>query len=136
MDRSRLVLAVAWVLISLLPLLAFDKPKPAPLSSRETDTRSGKQMFQEYCAACHRSNGHGSARMRAPDLTTIAKRRHMKDVSGYVQQVLADDKISAHKTSGMPDWRPILFRLSGGKDDEARLRRVNLGDFVASLQGK
>ena len=136
MNRLRLTSAVAFLVILLLPLLAFDKPKPAPLSSRQTDTSSGKQMFQEYCAACHGSNGHGSAKMQAPDLTTIAKRRHMKDVSGYVQKVLDEDKLSAHKAGGMPDWRPILFRLSGAKGDQAMVRRVNLGNYVASLQGK
>ena len=136
MNRSRLALMMSFVLLWLAPLLASDKPKPAPLPSRETDTSSGKQMFQEYCAACHGARGHGSAKMQAPDLTTIAKRRHMKDISGYVQKVLDDDKLSAHKTSGMPDWRPILYRLSGAKDDQAKVRRVNLGNYVASLQGK
>src|SRR5579859_5336109 len=97
MNGLRLTSVVAFLVILVLPLTAFDKPKPAPLSSRETDTSSGKQMFQEYCAACHGSKGHGSPKMQAPDLTTIAKRRHMKDVSGYVQKVLDEDKLSAHK---------------------------------------
>jgi hypothetical protein len=74
--------------------------------------------------------------MQAPDLTTIAKRRHMKDVSGYVQKVLDEDKLSAHRTTDMPDWRPVLYRLSGAKEDLALVRRVNLGQYVASLQGK
>jgi len=142
MNRLRLALAVTLGLIFLLPVQAIDKPKAAPLPSRRTDISSGKQTFQEYCAACHGANGHGSSKTPAwlrtavPDLSTIAKRRHIKDVSGFVQAVLGDDKLPAHKAGRMPDWRPILFRLSGANDDQAMARRVNLGNYVASLQGK
>jgi mono/diheme cytochrome c family protein len=142
MTRIRLIVAALLLLALLVPIFAEKQAKIVTKPARQTDMSSGREMYREYCSACHGSDGHGSARTAAalkatiPDLTTIARRQHTKDVSEFVQNVLRQDKLTGHQAKGMPDWRPILFRVSGGRDDIAQLRQVNLGKYVEGLQGK
>ena len=115
--------------------------KKVPIA--ESEVGSGKQMFVDYCAACHGMDGTGNGPAASalnckalPDLTTIAKRHNEKSAALEVQSVLrfgADSK--AHGTSDMPVWGP-LFRSLKGDDSLVKLRIKNLSDYVDSLQQK
>lgn len=144
MTRIRLSITIAALLVPALlaPIAAEKQARVVTKPAAQTDMSSGKEMYREYCASCHGADGHGSAKTAAalkstiPDLTTIAKRHHTNDVAMVVQNVLREDKLPGHQAKGMPDWRPILFRVSGGREDQTILRQANLGRYVESLQGK
>jgi len=115
--------------------------KKVPIT--ESEVGSGKQMYNDYCAACHGLDGKGNGPAASalnckalPDLTTIAKRHNEKSAAMEVQAVLqfgAGNK--AHGTSDMPIWGP-LFRSLNGDDSHVKLRIKNLSDYVDSLQQK
>lgn len=72
---------------------------------------SGRQMFKEYCAACHGADGKGrgpaSASLRVPpaDLTTLSQRYAGNFPVKYVTHVLRfGPGVSAHGSGEMPVW--------------------------------
>jgi mono/diheme cytochrome c family protein len=109
-----------------------------------SDPSSGKQMFRDYCAACHGMEGKGDgpvARfLRTPpaDLGALARHNGGKYPADKVTATLRLGTDSgAHGTSDMPTWGP-LFR---GQDKKAGLgfaevRLHNLTEYVKSLQQK
>jgi mono/diheme cytochrome c family protein len=115
--------------------------KKVPIT--ESEVGSGKQMFVDYCAACHGVDGKGNGPAASalnckalPDLTTIAKRHNEKSAALEVQSVLrfgAESKV--HGTSDMPVWGP-LFRSLKSDDNIVKLRISNVSEYVDSLQQK
>jgi len=102
---------------------------------------SGRQMYKEYCAACHGADakGHGPAtpalRTPPPDLTTLARRNGGKFPYDYVANVLRFGiRIAAHGSSDMPTWGPIFGYLEHYNDVAVQQRIKNLCDYLASLQ--
>lgn len=111
---------------------------PAPKS----DPSSGKQMFQDYCAACHGINGKGDGpaveflKAPPPDLTTMAKRRNEKSVTQHVASILRfGPEGKEHGTLSMPVWGR-LFRSPNLGEHTATMRINNLSDYVDSIQQK
>jgi mono/diheme cytochrome c family protein len=115
--------------------------KKVPIT--ESEVTSGKQMFQDYCAACHGMDGKGNGPAASalackplPDLTTIAKRNNKKSAEPQVRSVLEFGAPSkAHGTPEMPIWGPMFRSLSGGSGI-VQLRIKNLSDYVDSIQEK
>jgi len=102
---------------------------------------SGKQMYKQFCAACHGPDGkgHGPATptlaRRAPDLTTLAKRHDGKFPADYVTTVLRfGPGFSAHGSSEMPVWGPIFQYIENYNEAAVRQRIKNLCDYLDSLQ--
>lgn len=103
---------------------------------------SGKQMYQDYCAACHGMNGKGNGpaaqflKTPPPDLTTIGNRYAGKSVATKVSAVLRSGTASrAHGTVAMPLWESLFSSLHGG-DQVGALRIRNLSEYVESIQKK
>ena len=115
--------------------------KKVPIT--ESQPGSGKQMYQDYCAACHGMDGKGNgpaasalACKTLPDLTTIAKRDNEKSAEMQVRSVLEfGTQSKAHGTTDMPIWGPLFRSLSGG-DPVAKLRIKNLCDYINLMQEK
>ena len=86
------------------------------MPARYSDPSSGKQMFRDYCAACHGMEGKGDgpvARfLRTPpaDLGALAQRNGGKYPADKVAATLAlgHGRRSAHGTSDMPTWGSYL----------------------------
>lgn len=104
---------------------------------------SGRQMYKEYCAACHGADakGHGPAtpalNTPPPDLTTLAKRNGGKFPYDYVSNVLRFGiRIAAHGSPDMPTWGPIFGYLEHYNEVAVQRRIKNLCDYLASLQQK
>jgi mono/diheme cytochrome c family protein len=102
---------------------------------------SGKQMYKQFCAACHGPNGkgHGPATptlaKQPPDLTTLAKRHAGKFPEDYVTSVLRfGPGFSAHGSSEMPVWGPIFQYIENYNEAAVRQRIRNLCDYLESLQ--
>ena len=117
---------------------AVDQPQlPA------TYVPSGKQMFKDYCAACHGADGKGrgpvtySLKIPAPDLTTLAKRHEWKFPTDYVSSILRfGPGFSAHGSADMPTWGALFQYLDKYNQAAVQKRIKNLCDYLASLQEK
>lgn len=102
---------------------------------------SGRQMYKQFCAACHGPDGkgHGPATptlaKRPPDLTTLAKRHGGEFPADYVTAVLRfGPGFSAHGSSEMPVWGPIFQYIENYNEAAVRQRIKNLSDYLQSLQ--
>src|SRR5579862_1705297 len=76
---------------------------------------TGKDMFKQYCAACHGldAKGHGPAsvslKVTPANLTTLSKRNGGEFPTDLVTNVLRfGPGIAAHGSSDMPIWGPIF----------------------------
>ena len=108
----------------------------------QSNPSSGKEMFKDYCAVCHGTDGKGGgpaadALKTAPaDLTTMAKRYGEKAVGLKVEAALEFGvQKKAHGTSEMPVWGP-LFSAADKSEPMVRMRITNLAKYVETLQQK
>jgi mono/diheme cytochrome c family protein len=130
------------ILLLLTASAGADNKNPAVTAQfPPTYVPSGRQLYQEYCAACHGADakGHGpatSSLKRPPaDLTTLANRHGGNFPYDYVTNVLLfGPGISAHGSANMPTWGPIFLYLDSQNEPAARQRIKNLCDYLASLQ--
>ncbi|MGH9679073.1 MAG: c-type cytochrome [Candidatus Acidiferrales bacterium] len=129
----------------LLPVAAvaqtassIEQNEPSP-----ANVPSGKQIFQQYCAACHGldAKGHGPARaalkVPAANLTTLAKRHGGKFPVDYVTHVLEfGPGFPAHGAYNMPTWGPIFRYMDNFNTEIVKKRISNLCDYLATLQAR
>lgn len=106
----------------------------------QSDPASGKQMYKDYCAACHGIDGKGNGpaveflKSPPPDLTTMAKRNNGKFPADKFATVLRfGPSTHPHGTIDMPIWGPLF---SSQNKALAELRIHNLNLFVESIQEK
>jgi mono/diheme cytochrome c family protein len=104
---------------------------------------TGKEMFKQYCAACHGldAKGHGPARaalkIPAADLTTLTKRHGGEFPLDLVTNVLRfGPGVAAHGSSDMPTWGGIFQYMDNYNQATVQKRIKNLCDYLISLQEK
>jgi mono/diheme cytochrome c family protein len=110
---------------------------------KATNAASGQEMYTNYCAVCHGTDGKGggpaaSALKVVPtDLTGLAGKNNGKYPALHVSTVLRGDaELAAHGNKDMPVWGPVFRHLSQGHDAEVQQRIANLNQYVASIQNK
>lgn len=103
----------------------------------------GKQMYKDYCAACHGSDGKGRGPVAAvlskppSDLTMLTKRNGGTFPAEYVTTVLRfGPAFAAHGSSDMPVWGPIFQYIDHYNEAAVRQRIKNLCEFLESIQEK
>jgi mono/diheme cytochrome c family protein len=118
-------------------------PQESPVQFLPAYVSSGRQMFQDYCAACHGADGKGRGpivpffRALPPDLTTLAKRHDGTFPEAYVSTVLLFGRGSrAHGPIDMPVWGPIFRELDHYNEAAVRQRIKNLCEYLESIQEK
>jgi len=101
----------------------------------------GRQIYRQYCAACHGAEGRGngpvarSLRKPPSDLTTLAKRHGGAFPEEYVTNVLRFGLgFSAHGSSQMPVWGPIFQDMEQHNEAAVRQRIKNLCEYLESIQ--
>jgi mono/diheme cytochrome c family protein len=144
-----IVIAAVMALVALILMPAggtAQEPavKKAPLA--QSDPQSGKQMYTDYCAACHGKDGKGngpaaSAMKAAPaNLSLLAKNNGGKYPAAHVAAVLTfGDEKPAHGSKDMPVWGQLFQSLnwsSSTKEMEAKQRINALNNYIESLQTK
>jgi mono/diheme cytochrome c family protein len=138
------ILAIV-VLLSLGATAADRQTSINQVPIQRTSWASGKQMFDEYCAACHglKANGTGPAasacKVRPRDLTTLAKANQGKFPYDYFYAVLQFGTLlptPAHGSADMPVWMPLFYSLDEEHKAIAEQRMHNIASYVASLQAK
>ena len=113
--------------------------KTLPVTKSQPD--SGKQMYKDYCAACHGMDGKGNGpavqflKAPPPDLTTMAKRFNEKSVELRVAAVLRfGTESKAHGTLDMPIWVQLFHSMDSTQVEELRISK--LSQYVQSMQTK
>jgi mono/diheme cytochrome c family protein len=109
----------------------------------KTSPSDGKQMFISYCAPCHGADGkgHGPAaralKTQPADLTALARLNHGKYPETHVLSVLQfGSEITAHGSTEMPVWGPILGRMNAANSQARDLRLGNLSRYLERIQVK
>jgi mono/diheme cytochrome c family protein len=127
----------------LNPSAATSTPEDGKVQFPHAYVPSGRQMYREYCAACHGSDGKGrgpvatSLRKPPPNLTTLARAHGGNFPREYVTNVLRfGPGYSAHGSSEMPVWGPIFQYLENYNEAAVRQRIKNLCDYLESIQEK
>jgi mono/diheme cytochrome c family protein len=135
--------AFAAVLLAACFVSAQEKPVIKKVPMKQTSPTSGKEMYTEYCAACHgadaKGDGPAAPALKAPpaDLTTLAKRSDGKYPRDRVANLLRSGAgVAAHGSSDMPTWGPLFKSLDPQHDITVQQRIKNLNDYLESLQAK
>ena len=140
----RWIMAGTAFLLAACALRAQDK-KPTQAQSQlpVPVVMSGREMYKQYCAACHGVMGKGdgpaaySLKIPPANLSTLAKRHGGKFPDDYIEAVLRfGPGVTAHGSTDMPTWGPLFQILDKQNDRAVRQRIKNLSDYIASLQEK
>lgn len=116
--------------------------KKAPI--KQTSAASGKEMFNQYCAPCHGTDGTGKGpaapAMKSPptDLTQLAKTHDGKYPASFVTGILkfGGSPNASHGSADMPVWGPLLQSLDKYHDSVVQQRISNLVSYIETLQAK
>ena len=138
--RHNALLLLVFTSLAGLALMA-GSPKIQESQLPATYVPSGRQIYKQYCAACHGSDGRGngpvapSLRKPPADLTTLAKRHGGAFPDEYVTNVLRFGLgFSAHGSSEMPVWGPIFQDMEQHNEAAVRQRINNLCEYLESIQ--
>jgi len=111
-----------------------------PVPPNSTSIASGKEMFLEYCAACHGQDAKGGGpaatalKKRPADLTQLSAHNGGKFPDNRVALYIeGQDVVASHGSRDMPVWGSIFRSMSASKEVTA-LRISNLTDYIRSLQ--
>ena len=139
--RSLLILAL--LLLPTGAAIAQTKATAAQDQLPANFVPTGRDMFKQYCAACHGldAKGHGPAsvslKVTPANLTTLSKRHGGEFPYDLVTDVLRfGPGIAAHGSSDMPTWGPIFQYMDNYNQTIVQKRIKNLCDYIASLQEK
>jgi mono/diheme cytochrome c family protein len=139
MRRVAIVLAFGFAVTSGVAAAASEPGDPML-------AQVGAEMFQQYCASCHGTNGEGNgpvaASLKKPpaDLTRIAARRGGNfpdaDISRWI-----DGRFDApaHGTREMPVWGRQFQDTVGNRtdpDEVVRGRLLTLVEYLKTIQKK
>jgi mono/diheme cytochrome c family protein len=136
----RTIAALLFTVAVAVALHAQAPPQPVPPVL--TESLTGRDSFQLYCATCHGATGRGdgpvAAALNTPpaDLTGLARRNNGVYPGDRVKEFVggAGRTPAAHGTSEMPIWG-ALFRAFES-DARARVRLDNLVTYIETLQAQ
>ena len=145
--NPNLVLVLCMVLIAIVLLFAVSvgsaqekNVKTVPIKFTSPD--SAKEMYTQYCAACHgtdgKGNGPAASEFKQPptNLTTLAKKNNGDYPADKVYLTLKfGTPAPAHGTLKMPIWMD-LFRSLDSSDGFSKLRMRNLVEYIQAIQVK
>lgn len=140
--HTRIVSSLVSAVIAVGVLAAQSTPTIKRVPVTRTSAVSGTEMFSQYCAACHGTDGKGggpaSSALKKPptDLTQIAKRNGGQFPDIKVMEALAARDLVSHGSQEMPIWGDVLKSLDGRDESVVKIRLVNLTNHVKSLQAK
>jgi mono/diheme cytochrome c family protein len=116
--------------------------KPVPI--KPTSPVSGQQMYANYCAVCHGTEGSGNGpaalAMKTPptDLTALSRKNHGVFPAEHIASVLRFGvENPAHGSPEMPIWGTLMLTLRPTSPDERMVvnqRIINLTSYLKELQ--
>jgi mono/diheme cytochrome c family protein len=139
MLKHLLVIATAALLTVSFGLA--DQTQKIVIPVGKTAASDGKQMYTNYCAPCHGTDGKGggpaasSLKTQPTDLTMLRKNNNGRFPDTHVIAILqfgTDEP--AHGSAAMPVWGPILGNMSRTNAQDKQLRISNLTRYLESIQ--
>lgn len=120
------------------------KPAVKEAAIKQTNAASGKEMFTQYCAPCHgtdgKGNGPAASALKTPpaDLTLLAKKHDGKFPANSVSSTLkfGAGSAGAHGSAEMPVWGPLFHSLDKYHDGAVQQRISNIVTYIDGLQAK
>ena len=110
---------------------------------RKTSPVSGKEMYVNYCAVCHGTDGKGNGpaadALKNPpvDLTALSKNNGGTYPAFKVGSAIRGDaQVAAHGSKDMPVWGKLFRTISEGHEAEVDQRVANLVTYIKTLQSK
>ena len=99
----------------------------AMVATAQSDSRTGKEIFEQMCAGCHGTRGDGGEGHSggfSPVITTLAKKEYMSQVpDDYLMLIIKKGGAYMGKIAAMPAWET---RLS---DDDIRRVVAHIRSF-------
>jgi len=142
MLKSLLVTAAA-ALVAVSLGFADQAQSTLVIPVNKTAPTSGKQMYTNYCAPCHGTDGRGNGpaaaalKTQPTDLTVLAKNNHGKYPDTHVAAILQfGSEVQAHGSAQMPVWGPILGNMNRTNAQERLLRISNLSHYLETIQAR
>jgi mono/diheme cytochrome c family protein len=149
MFMKKLIWMFAALIVLTYTVAAQDQTQSPPskviqrVPVKQTSAASGKEMFNNYCAVCHGTDGKGggpaASALKVPpaDLTQLAKNNGGKYPALKVTSAIrGDSDHPAHGSKEMPVWGSLFLNMSHGHEGEVQQRVANLSQYVESLQAK
>ena len=124
---------------------AQEQPKKSiqHVPMKGTSPASGKEMYTNYCAVCHGTDGKGNGpaaeALKTPptDLTMLSKNNDGKYPALKVGSAIRGDAaVAAHGSKDMPVWGHLFRTISGGHESEVDQRVANLVAYIKTLQAQ
>jgi mono/diheme cytochrome c family protein len=119
----------------------FVQVKEVPVT--HTSPTSGKQMYAQYCASCHGTDGKGNGpaapalKDKPVDLTMLSQNNKGKFPEDHVVSVLRfGSEMPAHGSKDMPIWGPVLRSLNHGNQAEEQQRISNITHYLKTMQAQ
>ena len=145
LKKSMILLASLLVATSLC--LAQEKTNQQPVVKKtpikQTSAASGKEMYSQYCAPCHGTDGKGagpaasSMKVMPTDLTQLSRKHDGKYPANSVASVLKfGSGPASHGSADMPVWGPLFKSLDKYHETVVQQRISNLVSYIDSLQAK
>lgn len=142
MLKSLLVTAVAATFAVSLSFADQSQSKVV-IPVNKTAPNNGKEMYKNYCAPCHGTDGKGSGpvalslRARPTDLTELSKNNNGKFPDTHIVAILQfGSDTPAHGSAAMPVWGPILGGMNKTNIQDKQLRISNLTRYLETIQAK
>jgi mono/diheme cytochrome c family protein len=110
---------------------------------KPTSPASGQQMFTNYCASCHGSDGAGNGpaapamKTHPTNLTMLSKKNGGTFPSAHVQTILQFGiENRSHGSADMPVWGDLMSTLHGsGPNATVVHQRINnLTQYLKQMQ--
>jgi mono/diheme cytochrome c family protein len=144
---KKALIVLGTLLVATTVVLAQDKAATQPVVKKtpiqQTSAASGKDMYTEYCAACHGTDGKGNGpaasamKSAPPDLTQLTKTHGGKYPAAYVSGILRfGSGPTSHGSADMPVWGPLFRSLDKYHDTVVQQRVGNLTSYIETLQAK
>lgn len=134
------IVALVFVMAALLAAQSLTTPDVMASQKTGKDTR-GQQLFTQYCASCHGTDGKGggpvaaSLKTAVPDLTVIEKREG-KFPQARIQSIInGETTFAAHGPKEMPVWGFVL-REKGTTQTAVTLNVSAMANYIKEIQQK
>jgi mono/diheme cytochrome c family protein len=142
MLRSLLITAMA-ALVAVSLGFADQASSKTVIPVNKTAATNGHEMYSNYCAPCHGTDGrgHGPAaaalKSQPTDLTVLSRNNHGKFPDTHIVAVLQfGSETTAHGSAQMPVWGPILGNMNRANIQEKQLRISNLSRYLETIQDR
>jgi mono/diheme cytochrome c family protein len=135
------ILVIATAVVIAASFGFADQSQKVVIPVNKTAPNDGKQMYSNYCAPCHGTDGKGTGpaasamKPQPTDLTLMKKNNKGKFPDTHVVTILQFGvNEPAHGSAKMPVWGPILGNMNRTNPQDKQLRISNLTRYLESIQ--